>query len=78
MRVVLPTEPTDLTSLNSVAYWSLVMSSGPSVRSWALLFSVNGFTRDTHAFGSLALAGSGRHSPGPYPAVNRKVVSPYR
>jgi hypothetical protein len=69
---VLVAEPSDLTSVNSRAYFRLVSASGPSERNCEGLRIRNGFTSFSQALGSLTNAGStGRHTPGSKPTAKR-------
>ena len=66
--MVLISEPSALTSLNSAVYAALVSASGPGVRNCDPLSTRNGFASFTHGLGSHAGApvavASGCHTPG--------------
>ncbi len=69
---MLVADPSDLTSLNSRAYFLLVERRGPSEPNCVPLSIRNGLTSFSHANGSLTNAGStGRHWPAPVPTGNR-------
>src|SRR5881275_1767371 len=74
VRVEPVAAPRALTSLKSIAYCRLVSSFGPfePYRDGSAI--TNGVTSLSHAFGSLACAGtSGRHWPGRVPGENRNA-----
>ena len=75
VRVVLANAPTDLTSLRSLAYASLVSAFGPLVRSIAAFGTRNGVTFPTHGVGSGTVSGGEtRQTPGVVPKTNGKGV----
>src|SRR5215212_204385 len=75
-RLLLPDDPSALTSAKSSAYARVVSPCGARLRNSSALGSTNGSTSLSHENGSMRVAGAtGRHSPGSVPALNRNDVN---